>query len=527
LWFAGLEQRPLWDPDEGRYAEIPREMVATGDWVTPRLNGVLYFEKPPLQYWATALAYEVFGEHHWTSRLWTGLTGLAGTLLAFYAGSRLLGARAGLYAAAMQASSVLYFGLGHFNTLDMGLTFFLESVLFALVFAFRPEASARERQVWIHLAWVAAGLAVLSKGLIGLVLPLGAAIGYSLLYRDTTIWRETAPITGGALFLAIAAPWFVTVTRANPDFFSFFFIHEHLTRFLTTQHHRAQPWWYFAPVLAVGALPWTVPMLVGWWRALAARRRSGFDPFGFLAVWAVVVFVFFSASGSMMVPYILPLLPALALLGARHLVQAPGVRLTRVLCISALVPAGALAVAPYVFSHAAGEVSALAGASEPVLLLAAAPWVAGAAAAFAAEIRGNRDVAVVSLALAAMAAGHFTLLGAAQLFPHKSTLALAQKLKPQLRDSTRAYVLKTYPQSLPAYLGRTVTLVQFRGELEFGLAHEARKAVASVQEFAALWPHERDAVAIMTPSLHRELAASGLPMAIIARDAALVAVRRP
>ena len=413
LWFAGLDQRPLWDPDEGRYAEIPREMVATGDWITPRLNDLLYFEKPPLQYWATALAYELFGEHQWTSRLWTALTGLAGVLLAFYAGWRLHDARLGLYAAAMLASSTLYFGLGHFDTLDMGVTFFLESILFALLFAFRPEASARERMLSIHLAWAAAALAVLSKGLIGLVLPLGAVSGYSLLYRDSTIWRKTAPLTGSALFLAIAAPWFAAVTWVNPDFFSFFFVHEHFARYLTTQHHRQEPWWFFAVVLALGALPWTVPMLAGWWRALSARLRGGFDPFGFLAVWAGVVFVFFSASGSKMTPYILPLLPALALLGARHVLRMPSARLTWVLCASALVPALALAAAPYAFRHVAGEVSALGNGPERVFLLAAAPWLAGAAAVLVCAFRKALAGGIVALALSAMVAGHLTLLGAA------------------------------------------------------------------------------------------------------------------
>jgi 4-amino-4-deoxy-L-arabinose transferase-like glycosyltransferase len=527
MWLATLEQRPLWDPDEGRYAEIPREMVTTGDWVTPRLNGLLYLEKPPLQYWATALAYTLFGEHHWTSRLWAGLTGLGGVLLAFYAGARLQDVRVGVYAAAMLASSLLYFGLGHFNTLDMGLTFFLESALFALVFAFHPQANARERSVWIHLAWAAAGLAVLSKGLIGLVLPLGAAIGYSILYRDATIWRKTAPITGSALFLVIVAPWFLAVIRANPDFSSFFFVHEHFSRFLTTQHHRGQPWWFLPLVLVVGALPWTVLMLVGWWRAFFTRERSGFDPFGFLAVWVLVVFAFFSASGSKMAPYLLPLLPALALLGARNLVRESSASIGRSMFISAPLAAAALAVAPYALSRVPGEASGPGSELERALLIASAPWVVGIAAVIAAEIRKNRDAAVVSLALSAMAAGHLSLLGASEISPRKSTLTLAQQLKPQLQDSTRIYVLEVFPPSLPAYLGRTVILVGFKGELEFGLAREPHKALSSVGEFVPLWSQERDAVAVMTPSLHRELEASGLPMSIIARDAARVAVRRP
>ena len=92
LWFAPLGSYRLFDPDEGRYAEIPREMVASGDWITPRLNDIKYFEKPALQYWATAAAYTVFGEHHWTARLWSALTGFLGVLMVFYTGGRLFGA---------------------------------------------------------------------------------------------------------------------------------------------------------------------------------------------------------------------------------------------------------------------------------------------------------------------------------------------------------------------------------------------------------------------------------------------------
>src|SRR5438445_8397910 len=105
--------RPLANPDEGRYSEISREMAASGDWITPRLNGIKYFEKPPLQYWATAAAYLAFGEHHWTARLWPALTGFLGVLLVFYAGSRLYGHDAGLYAAFVLASSFLYAAMGH------------------------------------------------------------------------------------------------------------------------------------------------------------------------------------------------------------------------------------------------------------------------------------------------------------------------------------------------------------------------------------------------------------------------------
>ena len=139
LWFGNLEYRKLIRPDEGRYAEIPREMVVSGDWTTPRLNDLKYFEKPPLQYWATAVAYEVFGEHQWTSRIWAALTGFAGILLAWFTATRLFGREAGIYATLLLGSSMLYAMMAHVNTLDMGVTFFITLGIFSLLIAQKEE----------------------------------------------------------------------------------------------------------------------------------------------------------------------------------------------------------------------------------------------------------------------------------------------------------------------------------------------------------------------------------------------------
>ena len=260
LWFGTLAIRPLYKADESRYAEISREMVASGDWLTPRLNGFKYFEKPPLQYWATAVLFKVFGERDWVARLWTALLGFAGIALTFYAANRLFGAPIGSYAAAMLAGAPLYVVLGQVNTLDMGVTFFLSAAVFAL---------ALGRPLWF---WIACALAVLSKGLIGIVLPLATVALYILLARDWTLVRRLRPLIGGTVFLLITAPWFIAVSMANPEFAHFFFVQEHFQRFTTQMHHRVQPAWYFVPVLAAGMAPWLVPL--GHAAVRALRRRT-------------------------------------------------------------------------------------------------------------------------------------------------------------------------------------------------------------------------------------------------------------
>src|SRR5881392_2180157 len=321
-WFATLEVRPLLDPDEGRYAEIPREMLASGDWITPRFDGLKYFEKPPLQYWATAAAYQVFGLEQWSSRLWSVGLAFACLPLVFTWVARLYGRDSALLALTALAVSPFFVIVGHLNLLDGAFTFWLTAAMLAFTLAqTTPPASAAERR-WMLAAWGAGALAVLSKGIVVGVLAGAALILYSLSERDTHTWRRLHPGAGLALFTAIAAPWFVVVSLRNPAFPGFFFVHEHFARFLTTVHQRVEPWWYFLPLLLVGVLPWVVPLARACGRAaltsgVAAGTARGsasapFEPLKFLLVFAAVTLAFFSASGSKLAPYILPMLPVLA-----------------------------------------------------------------------------------------------------------------------------------------------------------------------------------------------------------------------
>ena len=141
-------------------------MTVSGDWVTPRLNGIKYFEKPPLQYWTTAAAYEAFGQHEWTARLWPALTGFAGLLLTLVVGTRLFGKDAAILATAMLAGSLIYVLMGHFNTLDMGLAFFMHLALSGFLMANQPGTPPAAIRRWMLITWAALALAVLSKGLV-------------------------------------------------------------------------------------------------------------------------------------------------------------------------------------------------------------------------------------------------------------------------------------------------------------------------------------------------------------------------
>ncbi|MGZ5819700.1 MAG: ArnT family glycosyltransferase, partial [Burkholderiaceae bacterium] len=190
FWLYALGARVLVPTDEGRYAEMAREMVVTGDWITTRLNGIKYFEKPPLQTWMNALTFEVFGFGEWQARLWTGLNGLLGIVLVAYTGKRVFNYRVGITAGLVLASSFWWAALGHVNTLDMGLSGMMTIALCALLIGQRNDATERERRNWMMACWAGMALAVLSKGLIGLVLPGAVLVLYTFIARDWAIWKR-------------------------------------------------------------------------------------------------------------------------------------------------------------------------------------------------------------------------------------------------------------------------------------------------------------------------------------------------
>lgn len=236
LYLAPLGSYPLMEPDEGRYAEIPREMVESGDFVTPRLNYVKYFEKPVLLYWANAANFMLFGENEFAARLFPALCALGGVFVTAAFGASLYGRRAGFIAGAVTATSLLYFAIGTINITDMPLTFFL-----TLAFASFYTARTSGRKRWYVVFYLASALAVLTKGLVGVFLPRLVIFVYILLTREWRLFVEPLYLPGLLLFFAACVPWFWLVCRENPDFFRFFFVQEHFLRYTTKMHGRYEP----------------------------------------------------------------------------------------------------------------------------------------------------------------------------------------------------------------------------------------------------------------------------------------------
>jgi hypothetical protein len=529
-WFAGLGHRDLFQTDEGRYAEIPLEMLVTGDWVTPRLDGLKYFEKPPLQYWATAVSYSLFGESNATSRLWTALLGFLGILMTAFAARRLFDARTAWCAVLVLTGSVYYAIMGHFNTLDMGVTFFMCASLFGFLLAMDAR-DLKARRLFMYLAWAAAALATLSKGLEAVALPGAVFLLYVAITREWGRFKQLHVLDGLLIYIVIAAPWFLLVSARNPDFAQFFFVHEHFQRFLTTVHHRVEPWWFFIPVLVLGLfifLPQTV-------RALAALRRretwraepGRFNATLFLWLWCGFIFLFFSLSDSKLGSYILPIFPALAVLVGRELscLRRRDAMLTAFLC----------AVLAVIILWQIPELQKHTDKLPLELYQAFLPWVSlgigfvllisvlGFLLAYFNKVAAGLAVTAIGLFLGVQGIS----IGAQALSPAYSQHSLADQMAPYVKPGTALYSLQDYPQSLPFYLGRTLTVAAYKGELEFGIGQEPAKWIPDLEAFAAQWGSATDAVAVMPPDTYTALQQKGLPMTVIGRDPQHVAVRKP
>ncbi|MBP9712992.1 MAG: glycosyltransferase family 39 protein [Sterolibacterium sp.] len=533
LWFGTLHQRKLINPDEGRYAEIPREMVASGDWLTPRLNDIKYFEKPALQYWATAAAYTVFGQHEWTARLWSALCGFLGILATAFTVRRLWGKDAALYAASVLSSSLLWVMIGHVNTLDMGVSFFLSAAIFCFVLAQRDEAAATPNATrhWMWLGWFMLALAILNKGLIGMALPAATLVVYTLWQRDFSIWRKLHLVSGLALLLAVTAPWFIAVSRANPEFAHFFFIHEHFERFLTKAHGRYQPMWYFIPILLAGMLPWLVSLFTMLTHAIRRNPEQHFQPQRFLLVWCVVVFGFFSASSSKLASYILPLFPALAALIGLHLARLSARRPH--LLVWHAAPFVVLGIVALYFAPEATRFSSERVPAElyanyiPWLRAAAISLLVGALLAILFARAQKPRSAILSLATGGLLMSLAILLGHDSLSPANSAAHIAAKIREQVKPDAPFFSVNTYDQSLQFYLKRPTTMVFYKDELGFGIEHEPHKFIADQKGFEQAWTTAPEAWALLDPATWQRFEKEGIPMRVIARDTRRVIVKKP
>lgn len=530
LWFGTLNYRHLIPSDEGRYAEMAREMLVTGDWITPRYNGYKYFEKPPLQIWATAAAFQVFGMGEWQARLWTGLTGFLTILFIGFTGARLYSARAGWLGALVLASSPMWVISGHMNSLDMGLSAFLVMALCSLLLSQSYDSTNTSRN-WMWACWILMALATLSKGVIGVAIPGMVLVVYSITAWDWKIWKRLHFISGTALFLLITAPWFILVAERNSEFLQFFFIHEHLQRFTETTHSRTGPIYYFVPLLLIGFLPWLAQIpgaiLLAW-----KERSSKFSSVWLLVCWFAVIMGFFSLSQSKLPGYIIPVFPALAMLVGKHLDKKLGP--ANLLSLSWQLQVLGFAFLGIVGFFFLSDISKQARPDEIEAYAQYTYWVVAALIALVifslislVQSKRNGLASITSFAsgffLCAIIAGtgHETLGRAV------SGIDLVNQVKQSIPKNVNFYSVRILDHTVPFYLDRTMVMVEFPDELEFGVNQEPNLWLPTLDAFIARWKEDQSAYALMVPEQYVELKKLDLPMQEVGRDSRRVIVKHP
>lgn len=509
-----LGERALWSPAEGHYSEIAREMVVSGDYLTPRLTGIKYLEKPPLFYWLESANIKLFGLSEWSLRLWPAVFGTIGCLAVYFAASRLFERRVGLMSSAILATSSLWYVLAHVINLDMAVSTLITCALLSfLVGSVAQPGYKRRFAMWAFFVFSA--LATLTKGLIGIVIPAMVIGTWVLILGEWNILTRSYLASGVSLFLLIAAPWFVLISQENPDFLRSYLFDEHFQRYLTKPEGPFEQPWAFIPVLLLGMFPWAVFMLQALRHSLrfSWRQRHQHKEVIFLVLWAGLVFLFFSASSYKGISYILPIFPPLAILIGGYLAAAweshpvsgvPSGSFTLLVVLSLLVIAGVVGPQHYLERYSnwpdiqvpRAEATIVSTRAEYGDLSALTPYIhaqsviliVGAVSALRLGF-GNRHAfrsGFLSLTLAwalflAVLNSSLPLLD-----QRRSVKALAAVLKSQLHPSDEVASYHAYYGDLPVYLQRPVAVVGWKGNLQFGVEVNERSGGWMTDE-ASFW----------------------------------------
>ena len=472
LYLVPLPFTPLMEPDEGRYSAIPSAMNATGDYVTPRLKAAVYFEKPPLCYWATAVFFRIFGENEFSSRLFAALCAWGCILLVYRMGLFFHDARTGLYAAAVLSTFLYHVTLGRINILDMPLAFL---VCIAIWSGFRYFATAEKKKLSLYLLYFFSALAFLAKGLIGVAFPFGILTIWLL---TSGRWREVLGLfsaVGILIFSAVSLPWLVLVQRGNPDFFRFFFIQEHLLRYATRMHDHYQPFYFYIPIILAGTLPWCAFLPEAIRGLRKGEKLFSSTEKRFLLTWFGLIFLFFSISSSKLIPYITPVFIPLAL-GFGHFFRRYEER---------TVDGGAVATVPlrYRLTGILQAILFMAVLVAPLFLrehrIAWENWWPWIVAPFLIQIlilflpdwirrRAGRGCFATIYLLFAMFVVSLTAPVAQYLAPYKSAYPLSQAIRNHLPADATLYQYGMSLYGIDFYTGKRTPIVDDIGEVRYG-----------------------------------------------------------
>ncbi len=527
VFFFHLGRYGLWEPDEARYAEIAREMLATHNFIVPHLNYVPYIEKPPLLYWTTSLAFYLLGVNEFAARIVPAISALFGVIVTWWFGRRIFDHRRALLAAAILITSPLYAAMAQVLTTDMLLTALMAVAFFSFYLQWRDGG-----RWWIAM-YLAMALAVLTKGPVGVAIPAAAGIVFAWwqgALRDA--WGKFHVVAGALIVAAIALPWFAIVAARLPGFLDFYIIGEHFRRVFVASYSHDEPFYFYLPVIIVGLLPWSICLPLLFIEGMRNAARS------WCAIVAALVIVLFSAADAKLIPYILPAVPPLALLLADSILSAIESRdpqsvgrvkrsafvaaLGPLLCVGGMVCIVLAATAAYFHNR---DIPMLAR----VILVTGIIILIGGAASIAAYVRARYEAALTIVVAAVAAALITATYGRIDVESLHSWAPLARALAASSPGATLIDYHR-YPQAIPFYTRRRVILAgPVLSELRFGAEHSPdrdRYFLNSDADLLGLWATDHSAILIIDEADLRRLAPQLGPIRVIASQGHKRAVAR-
>ena len=471
--FFRLGQMPLVRPDEGRNADIAREMKQSGNWLTPTYNGVDYLDKPAFYFKTVAFSLRIFGNNETAARIPSAVFGLGLLLLTYAFCCRMYSQRCALLAVAVVATMPLFFAQSRIVIFDMELAFFSCGAIFAGYLA--EETEGKSRRNWYLLGAAAAGLATLVKGPVGFLIPILVLLIFNRTQHRRGAFRRLFSPLNFMVFFAITLPWFIGVCYVHPDFLRYSFVEECFNRFTSSKFHRSEPFYYYALLMAGTFFPWSLLLpeaAITAWKQRWLKHSTDV----LCCVWGIVVVIFFSLSNSKLPGYILTTTVACGILIARLFdaaLQNPASRTARVVQRATLVLGilcFALAIALTIGLARLNLLTQMLRLPDEVATtifhhLPAAAILLAAAAACAATARFRRDtsMAFALLALLPVLFAHVNVPILESVFSARSSRQLAQHILP-LSAETQVAFLRCLPHGLPFYLDRTGTLITTDGK---------------------------------------------------------------
>jgi dolichyl-phosphate-mannose-protein mannosyltransferase len=513
LLFSNLGGSALLEPDEGRNAEVAREILLLNDWVTPHYDFIPRLDKPMLFFDLVALSYKIFGISEWSARLPAVLAALGCISLAYFFACRFFGRWAALWSALVLLTSLQFFGFARVVMLETLLTLFV-SLALCCFFLGQDEVDRGRGRIPFLLMHAAMGVATATKGPVGFLLPGAIIFFYICLTRRWVLLRSMELPLGLPLFILTAGPWYVLAELRNPGYLQYFLWEQNVVRFASSRFNRGEPWYFFILVLIGGFFPWSMllPSAVSdfWKRSITCERL-------FLLLWALVPTLVFSFSSSKLAHYILPVFPALAItIGATlgHSLKSSDVVASRIFAFPPfgfflLTFASSLVVLRPEVLPRHFQIYVHDAFPRFPIALAVALLISLIFSLFAARRRSQHPALFLAAAVGFTA---FTFLAEPMIGSvalHRSSKNLAAQAASLIGDEDQIVLLRTYPSGLPFYLSIRRPMAVISSDASRSIlgsdyvalqrpepAPGYGKVIYSAKEFAALWATANNRIVI-------------------------------